>query len=305
VALRGVFSPLATPFDGEGVDAAALTKHVELVREGSPHGVVVAGSGGEFPAMTIDERRLVTETVAEAIDGSLPMIVCVATYATRDAVRLARHAEMNGAAAILVSAPYFVRPPAARVREHLQTVRAATGLPMMLYQTPDATGVDFTLGEIEALVEDGVLQAIKMSFPGANRLRDMKATIGDRAAVFCGHDGSALECLIGGADGWISCVPICFPALAVDLWDAVARRDPLDALTETWHALLPFVRFMYEPDGKVAGEPHWLEATKTALVLLGHPVGPPRAPLRALAGEDLAALELIVRRLEAAVTALA
>ena len=61
--------------------------------------------------------------------------------------------------------------------------------------------------------------------------------------------------------------------------------------------LLPFVRFLYEPDIKTAGEPHWLEVLKTTLALLGHPVGPPRPPLRVLSAAPKRRLERILRDL--------
>ncbi|MEA2594892.1 MAG: 4-hydroxy-tetrahydrodipicolinate synthase, partial [Thermomicrobiales bacterium] len=104
---RGIFAPMCTPFvDGE-VDLLRARRHaVELVRQGS-HGILVAGSGGEFIAMSLEERK-----------------------------RLA-----------------------------------------------------------EAVVDEGIFQAFKQSFPDSHHVRDAKVMFGDRAAVFCGHDGSAFEAL--------------------------------------------------------------------------------------------------------------
>jgi 4-hydroxy-tetrahydrodipicolinate synthase len=280
-----VFAPIVTPLNNDGLDVGATIEHVRRVAAEGPHGIVVGGSGGEFIAMSLDERRTLAEIVSETLEGSLPTIVCVAAFATRDVVALAHHAEATNADALLVTAPYVMRPTKAAVRRHFDALREAVDLPLMLYNTPAATNIDFSLNDLEAFVDAGVFQAIKMSFPEAYRLRDLKQSLGDRAAVYCGHDGSALESMIVGADGWISCVPVCFPARAVRLWDSVQRRDPLESLLKQWRSLLPFVRFLYEPDTKVEGEPHWLETTKRVLELLGHPVGPPRPPLRALPTE--------------------
>lgn len=280
---RGIFAPLVTPFAADGIDERATADHTRASVAAGVHGLVVGGSGGEFIGMTLAERMRFAEVVAEEAGGQLPMISCVAAYATDETLALAKHAERLGADAVLATAPYVMRPPRTAVHRHLHALREATALPTMLYNTPAATGVEFSLPEIEELVDAGVLQAVKMSFPEAYRLRDLKASLGDRAAVYCGHDGSALESLLVGADGWISCIPVCFPRRAVELWESVLAEAPLGELLAAWHELLPFVRMLYEPDAKVHGDPHWLEITKLALELLGQPVGPPRAPLGRLA----------------------
>lgn len=291
---RGVFAPIVTPFGGESIDREATIRHVAMVAAGEPHGILVGGSGGEFIAMNVEERLELTETVAGALAGGLPMIVCVASFATHEVLRLAAHAEASGARGLLVTPPYVMRPSKPAVMRHLSALREAIDLPIMLYNTPIATGVEFSLQELVALVDADVLHGVKMSFPEAYRLRDLKATLGDRAVVYCGHDGSALESLLVGADGWISCIPVCFPGRAIALWDGVRRNDPLPQLLERWRELLPFVRLLYEPDTKVDGDPHWLEIMKTALELMGHPVGAPRPPFRRLPEPYLAELRQIL-----------
>ena len=293
----GVFAPIVTPFGSESIDRRATLAHVRTVVAGGPHGVLVGGSGGEFIAMTQAERLDLTETVAGALGGRLPMMVCVAAFATREMLKLASHAQANGARALLVTPPYLMRPSKSAVKSHLLALREAVELPIMLYNTPATTGVEFSLPELVSLIDEGVLDGVKMSFPEAYRLRDLKASVGSRAAVYCGHDGSALESLLSGADGWISCIPVCFPARAMALWNGVQRADPLPALLKQWRELLPFVRFLYEPDTKIQGDPHWLEITKTALELMGHPVGAPRPPFRRLPDPYLGELRRILREL--------
>lgn len=294
---RGVFAPVLTPFLSEELDLAGLCEHVRLVLEEGPHGIVVGGSGGEFLALTLSERHQIAEVALAAVGGAKPTIVAVAAYATREVVELARHAEGSGATALLVTAPYLMRPPQAAVRRHFAALRDATDLPLMLYNTPAATGIEFSRQELEYLVDEGIFQAIKMSFPEAYRLRDLKLALGDRAAVYCGHDGSALESLVSGADGWISCVPVLFPRRAVELWDAVQDGADLGTLRELWGRLLPFVRLLYEADAKVAGDPHWLEITKAAANMLGHPVGECRAPLGPLAPSHRACVARLLEEL--------
>ena len=120
--------------------------------------------------------------------------------------------------------------------------------------------------------------------------------MGDRAAVFAGHDASAFECMIDGADGWVSTFPTVFPRRARRLWDYIQAGLPIPEVWAQWEAALPFIRFVYDPSLKVRGEPHWLEAFKTAMNLMGVDVGA-RAAFHLLEGEHLARLATIVDEL--------
>lgn len=291
----GVFAPMVTPFGSDGIDEPATRRHVAALAAAGAHGIVVAGSGGEFVSMSIDERRRLTEVVLDELSGAIPTMVCVAASATAHSVELARHARDAGAATLLATAPYFLRPPREAVRRHLAAIQEAAGLPLMLYNSPTGTGIDPPLRFLEQLVEEGAIQGVKQSYPDGYHVRDAKRLLGNRAAVFVGADGSAFEGLVSGADGWISVVPVVLCARAVRLWESVRRNDPLDALRAQWEALLPFVRLLYDVDE--TGSPHWLETTKHALSLVGHDVGPPRPPFAPLEPRHVARLREILRDL--------
>lgn len=295
---RGIFAPMCTPFiDGE-LDLLRARRHAaDLVRQGS-HGILVAGSGGEFIALTIDERKRLAEAVIDELAGRAPVNVCVATYGTAEAVDLARHAQATGADAVMVIAPYFMRPHQDAVRRHFAAIREAIDLPFMLYNTPSTSGVDISLEDAARLVDDGIFQAFKQSFPDSHHVRDAKALLGDRAAVFCGHDGSALEALIMGADGWTSVLPTVCTARARRLWDGVQANEPVHDLAAQWREVLPLVRLVFFEAGQVAGQPHWLEIYKTAANLVGHDVGTPRPPFELLQGGQETRLRGILSRLD-------
>lgn len=291
---RGIFAAMCTPFAADGVDLPRARRHAAALVAQGAHGILVAGSGGEFIAMSDAERRALAEAVTAELAGRAPVNVCIAAFATDVAIGLGRHAQAAGATAVMVTAPYFMRPHREAVRRHLHAIREAVDLPLMLYNVPATTGVEIPLAEVERLVEEGVIQALKQSFPDAYHVRDAKATLGDRAAVFSGHDGSAFEALVVGADGWTSVVPSVCTARARRLWDDVQSQAPLPSLVAQWRELLPFVRFVYEDEAKVAGAPHWLEVLKTAVNIAGHEVGAPRAPFALLRGRDEARLRRIL-----------
>ena len=294
---RGIFAPMCTPFVDDQLDLVRARRHAaELVRRGA-HGILVAGSGGEFIAMSVEERKRLAEAVVDELAGRAPVNVCVAAYNTAEAVDLARHAESIGADAMLVLAPYFMRPHRDAVRRHFAAIREATDLPFMLYNTPATTGVDISLEDAAALVDEGVFQAFKQSFPESHQVRDAKVVLGERAAVFCGHDGSAFEALAMGADGWTSVSSTVCTARARRLWDGVQANEPLQELAAKWRQMLPLVRLVFFEAGQGPGAPHWLELYKAAANMVGHDVGTPRPPFALVRGEHEARLRTILRDL--------
>jgi 4-hydroxy-tetrahydrodipicolinate synthase len=290
----GVFPAPPTPFSDEGIDSVRAARHARWFLDRGAHGLIVAGSGGEFIALSMDERRALVEAVLDEVGGDAPIIVCIGTYGTAATIELGRHAVAAGATAALATAPYYMQPTPASVRRYFSEVRAAVDLPLMLYNSPGGTGIDPAPADIVRMVDEGILQAVKQSYADHYHLRELKNDLGDRAAVFAGHDASAFECMVDGADGWVSTFPTVFPRRARRLWDDIQAGAPVPVVRAQWEEALPFIRFVYDGSLKVRGEPHWLEAFKTAANLVGIDVGSPRPPFHLLEGADLERLRSIV-----------
>lgn len=295
----GVFPAPPTPFaaDGEGVDATRAGRQAQWFVERGAHGLIVAGSGGEFVGLSPGERRALGEAVVEAVGGRIPVVIGISAYGTQATIELGRHARSCGADAVLTTAPYYMKPTPASVWRYLAEVREAVDLPLAFYNSPGGSGIDPAHADLVALVEAGILQAVKQSYPDSYHVRELKQDVGDRAAVFAGHDASAFEAMIDGADGWVSTFPTVFPRRARRLWDDIQAGAPLPVVVAQWQEALPFIRFVYDESLKVRGEPHWLEAFKTAMNLVGVDVGPPRPPFHLLEGEHLDRLRGIVEAL--------
>jgi 4-hydroxy-tetrahydrodipicolinate synthase len=295
---RGVFAAPPTPFGpDESLQVGRAAAHARWFAERGAHGLVVAGSGGEFVALTASERMAIADAVLDAVGARLPVIVCIAEFRTAVAIELGRHAVRSGAAGVLATAPYYMRPSPGSVRRHFAEIRQAVDAPLMFYNAPGNSGVELPHEMIVGMVEEGIFQGVKQSYADAFHLRELKLDVGERAAVFAGHDASAFECLIDGADGWISTFPTVFPERARRLWDDIQRGADLNTVRAHWEAALPFVRFVYDDALKSGGDPHWLDAFKTAMNLVGVDVGPPRAPFHLLEGDALQRLRAIVAEL--------
>jgi 4-hydroxy-tetrahydrodipicolinate synthase len=195
-----VITAMVTPFDVSGDldrDAAAdVARH--LVASGS-EALVVAGTTGEGPVLSDQERLDLFASVAEAVD--VPIIASTGTNDTAHSVALTKAAAATGAAAVLAVTPYSSRPAPAGIFAHFAAVAAASDLPVMLYDIPVRTGrrigVDLTVRlarEVPGIV--GVKDATG-DVPGAATLVTRSPTGFD---VYCGDDGLTLPfASIGGA----------------------------------------------------------------------------------------------------------
>src|SRR5919106_26203 len=135
-----VITAMATPFRADGsldVDGAAtLAQH--LIAHGSD-ALVIAGTTGEAPTLTHQEKRELWTTVADAIKGRAAMIAGTGTYSTAESIELTQIAEECGADGVLLVTPYYSKPPQSGLVAHFTAIAKATTLPVVLYDIPSRT----------------------------------------------------------------------------------------------------------------------------------------------------------------------
>jgi 4-hydroxy-tetrahydrodipicolinate synthase len=179
----------------------------------------------------------------------------------------------------MVMPPYGFRPPRRDVFDHFRRIRETVGLPVMLYNVPGTSGIDFTPEEIRQLAEEGVVQSVKWSTSEVGRIRDTKFLCGPSFTVFVGNDLIAFEGLAVGADGWISCLPMIAPKCAVHLFRLLVVEQNLGAARDFFYRLVPLIRLEFHAVSTSNNDPHWLAVTRESALLRGLPVGLSRKPL--------------------------
>lgn len=287
----GVFTALVILmiFDEE-LDLGALAAHVDRQVADGVHGLVALGSTGEYYALSPAERESVVRTVVGAARGRVPVLAGPNAGSTRDAVAYARQAEKAGASGLLVSAHYYSLPSPDELVEHVRAVAGATPLPVVLYNYPARTGVDMTPDVVGRLAETPTVRYIKESTGDITRVSAIVRRCGARMAVFCGCDTEALESFALGATGWVTGVANIAPKPAVELFRLAADRQDLPAARAAHYRLLPLLEHLESCS-------RYTQAVKAGCAIAGHPVGPPRRPLRPLAGADVDALRGVVEPL--------
>jgi 4-hydroxy-tetrahydrodipicolinate synthase len=216
---------MVTPFDAAGeLDlGAAATLARWLVEQGND-GLVVAGTTGESPTLSVDEKLSLFETVVNAVP--VPVIAGTTGSNTRADVDLTRSAAALGVAGILGVCPYYSRPSQSGIAAHFREVAAATDLPVILYDIPGRTGrkIDSsTLIELGCEVTNivGLKDAAKN--PGATAVVNQETPADFE--VYSGDDSLTLSLMAIGAVGAVGVATHWCAPDHVEMFEAWARND--------------------------------------------------------------------------------
>ncbi|MBE0428845.1 MAG: dihydrodipicolinate synthase family protein [Thermoleophilia bacterium] len=274
--IGGVAVATITPFKsgGDEIDYGMIEKHLELIGREGAHGIVPAGTNGEFPSLTLDEKKKVLE-VAAAARGNMYMIAGCGSCSLPEVLDLVSFAQDSGADAALVVPPFYFRDAGEDgIISFYRRVLSATSLPIVLYSIPMYSGLAISDRMIESLLDHGNLSGIKDSGGDPARTRELIGRY-PQLKIFGGSDSLAGEAVAGGAAGLISGVANAFPGLIRDLWEARGGRGDAAAVGRK----VSDVR-------KVLAAFPWVAATKAALELKGLPESHVRPPLLDLTGKQ-------------------
>ena len=286
---EGVFSAMVTPMTAtQDVDYETLASFADYLVESGVHGIIPLGSTGEYYALNAREREAVVAATLDAVAGRVPVLVGTNAGSTREAVDYSQQAQAQGAAGLLLAAPYYSLPTAGELLEHFRAIDSAVDIPIMLYNYPGRTGVDMTPDLVGRLAELDNVQYIKESTGEMSRVAEITRRFGDKITVFCGCDTLALESFLMGAAGWVGGVVNVLPRQHVELFDLAVKRKDLPAAREHYFALLPVLALM-EGSGK------YTQLVKAGCDIMGHPAGPPRQPLAPPDAEEIAGLTEMLR----------
>jgi 4-hydroxy-tetrahydrodipicolinate synthase len=292
VGWAGIYPAALTMFDARGrLDEEATAEHLDrLVRDGA-HGIVAAGTSGEFVALDDAERRRLIAVAVRAVAGRVPVIAGTGTASTPGTIALTREAADLGADGAIVILPYYQRPTLAEVVEHLRAVGAASPLPVMVYNNPANSGAPpLDASDLAALHRDGLAAGVKSTFPTVHQVHEARALTDERFRVFYGSFMAPLEGMAGGAHGWISGILNVVTRDAVELWEAVGASD-LERAGRAWARILPIKLLWTRQQLGATGD---LVIYRAILRLRGQVAGFSRRPLLELTPEQVGRLEGIL-----------
>ena len=287
---EGIYTPVITPFHNDGsVDKEGFAEVLEFLIDAGTHGIVVAGTTGEYYAQTAEERTHLMQYAHQVINGRLPMMVGVGAIRTEDSIELAQIARQTGADALLVNSPPYVLPTETENATHALAIDKAADLPIMLYNYPGRTGVGMGEDYLNQVSASTNFCAIKESSGDINRLH-LLANDFPNIQLSCGADDQALEFFVWGARSWVCAGGNFAPEAHIALYEACVVRQDFITGRKIMAAMLPLMSVL-EQGGKFG------QCIKHATALRGLPAGPSRNPLAPLNESEQAALAEVIQKM--------
>jgi len=276
--IHGIIPPVATPMQAnEDLDLPRLRWFLDHLLDAGVHGIFVLGTNSEFYALDEREKQEVIATAVEHVRKRVPVYAGTGAETTREAVRLTRMAEREGADGISVITPYFISPTQQEIFDHYRRVAECTSLPVVLYNNPHTcAGLKIDVDTVARLAQIPNILGIKDSSGDLQNTNEYVRVVPDRFAVMQGRDTLIYPSLIFGARGSVPATANVAPKLAVAIYEAFQRGD--HAAAKAAQLRLNPVRHSLTLGTAPGG-------VKAALALLGTPIGPSRSPVSPLSRE--------------------
>lgn len=274
IELGRLITAMVTPFnDDMSVNYDEAAKLAEYVVGTGSDGVLVAGTTGESPTLTDEEKLELFRVVKEAVGDRAKVIAGTGNYCTRESIELTRQAEEIGVDAVLLVCPYYNRPSQEGLYRHFRAVAEATSLPVILYNIPSRTGRNIEPETVLRLANDVPnIVGIKEASGDMKQVAKICAEAPDRFAVWSGNDEDTIHILALGGVGVISVASHIVGSDLKRMIEAFISGDVVTA-REIHLNLMPFIRALFPP---TSSNP---SPIKAALNMIGFKVGEPRLPL--------------------------
>lgn len=296
---HGIIPPLVTPLTGrDQLDHEGLERLIEHTIGGGVHGLFILGSTGEAPSLSYRLRRELIDAVCRQVGDRIPVLVGITDTAFVESVALAQHAADAGAAAVVLTTPYYFPAGQTELISYIRNITPELPLPLMLYNMPQLTKVWFEIDTLKQLADlDGIVGLKDSSgdmsyFEEATQLKSLRPDW----SVMIGPEAKLAEAMTLGGNGAVAGGANVLPRLFVECYEAKLANNEVK-LAELHDRINDFQR-IYDI-GKYASK--YIKATKCCLSLMGicndfmaEPFHSFRTPQRLQVAEILSQLDIPV-----------
>ena len=286
--LKGIVVPIITPTnEDETINEQELRSQMNRTIENGIHGIFPFGTNGEGYILDEKEKEQVLSIVIDEVKGRVPVYAGTGCISTRDTIRQSLMGKSLGADVLSIITPSFVAASQNELYEHYKTVAAAVDMPIVLYNIPARTGNALAPATVARLSKiDNIVGAKDSGGNFDNMLQYIEQTR-DRKdfSILSGNDSLILWNLLAGGTGGIAGCANVYPKNMASIYDRFAAGD-LDGARKAQDAIRSFRNcFKF-------GNPNTI--VKTAVALLGYPVGKCRAPFNQVSAEGVEAIKKVL-----------
>ncbi|MCQ6265847.1 4-hydroxy-tetrahydrodipicolinate synthase [Fictibacillus sp. WQ 8-8] len=281
-----ISTAMVTPFDSKGnIDFSKTTKLVNYLIQNGTESLVVAGTTGESPTLSTEEKIALFRHVVKVVDKRVPVIAGTGSNNTKASIDLTKKAEQAGVDAIMIVAPYYNKPSQDGIIAHFKAIAAETSLPILVYNVPGRTVVSIAADTVIELSKIPNVVAIKDAGGDLGEMSRIIEETSEEFLLFSGDDGITLPVLSIGGAGIIS---VASHVIGNEMQEMISafKEGNVQEAAKLHRKLLPIMDEMFKAPSPAP--------VKTALQLKGLDVGSVRLPLLPLNQEQRESLSRIM-----------
>lgn len=289
--IRGIIAPILTPMDEkEEINEKELRNQINRLIENGIGGIFAFGTNGEGYILSEEEKEKILSIVIEETNRRVPVYAGTGCISTRDTIRLSKKAEKMGADVLSIITPSFAAASQEELYEHYKAVAEEVHVPIVLYNIPARTGNALAPDTVKRLSEIDQIVGVKDSSGNFdNMLQYIEKTRDVDFAVLSGNDSLILWNLLAGGTGGIAGCANVFPRNMAGIYRAF-QDENIEQARKYQDNIREFRSlFRY-------GNPNTV--VKTAVALLGYPVGKCRRPFVEIAPEGIEKIREVLKKYE-------
>ena len=287
--LRGIIPPIITPMnEDESVNEQELRNQVNRLVEAGVHGLFPFGTNGESYILSEKEKEQVLSVVVEENRGRVPVYAGSGCVGTKDTIRMSQRAQSLGADVLSVITPWFAKASDEELYDHYCAVAGAVKIPVILYNIPARTGNSLSPALVARLSRVENIVGVKDSGGNFDNMLQYMEKTREREGfiVLSGNDSLIYwNLLAGGAGGIAGCANV-YPETMTAIYERFVKGD-LEGARKAQDSIRSFRDcFKY-------GNPNTI--VKTAVAMLGYPVGKCRAPFDQIPPKGIEAIRQVLK----------
>ena len=266
-----VATAMVTPFDNKGnIDFEKTTQLINYLIENGTDSLVIAGTTGESPTLTKEEKIALFRHAVEVVGGRVPVVAGTGSNNTKESIALTKQAEAAGVDAVMLVTPYYNKPSQEGLYQHFKAIAQETSLPVMLYTVPGRAVVNMTAETVVRLSQIENIVAVKEASGNLDQMTEIIANTSDEFALYSGDDGLTLPVLAIGGNGIVS---VASHVAGNEMQEMIAafENGERTKAAKLHQKLLPLMNGLFSAPSPTP--------VKTALQIKGLDVGGVRLPL--------------------------
>ena len=274
----GVCTALVTPFLDGNVNYPMAEQLLQRQIEAGVSAVVLAGTTGESPTLTDEEKRTLFKRCKAFAGDACTVIAGTGSNSTAHAVELSKAAENAGADALLVVSPYYNKATPDGLFAHYLTIAESVSIPIILYNVPSRTGVDIPVAVYRQLAAIPNIAGVKEASTDITKIARIRSVCPPDFTVWSGNDDQTVPVMALGGRGVISVLSNICPVETLAMAHAALDGD-FDTAAALQCELLPLIDLLFCEVNPIP--------VKAAMECIGYDCGGCRLPLTRLTAENM------------------